>query len=133
MKKRCSRCKKIKTITSFCKNKCAKDGFSYWCKTCSTKYRVSPLGKKSRQLSRRKQLLKQYDLTTKQYNEMFQKQQGCCAICEAHQSKLNRRLFVDHNHKTGKIRGLLCMSCNIFLGHLEKNNTLLNRALKYLK
>lgn len=42
-------------------------------------------------------------------------QNQCCAICTKHESQFKKRLAVDHNHKTGKVRGLLCYRCNKFL------------------
>jgi hypothetical protein len=64
-------------------------------------------------------LLKTYNITLNDYNEMFKKQEGKCGICKKHQNKLNRRLYVDHDHSTGKVRELLCTSCNFKLGILE--------------
>jgi hypothetical protein len=57
-----------------------------------------------------------YGITLIQYNEIFNSQNGCCKICGTHQSELKKALFVDHDHKTGKIRGLLCHQCNIGIG-----------------
>lgn len=45
---------------------------------------------------------------------MYRLQEGKCAICKRHESEFKRRLSVDHNHKTGKVRGLLCFQCNKF-------------------
>ena len=61
-----------------------------------------------------------YDCSAEQYNKMFQEQEGCCAICGAHQSESKRQLAVDHNHETGKVRALLWMTCNTQLGIYEK-------------
>lgn len=58
-----------------------------------------------------------HGITAEVYQGMFARQQGCCAICVQPQGK--RRLSVDHDHKTGKIRGLLCHRCNVALGFLE--------------
>ncbi|KKN66086.1 hypothetical protein LCGC14_0475640 [marine sediment metagenome] len=63
-----------------------------------------------------------YGMTIEDYNKIFIKQNGCCAICGRQQSKQKRRLSVDHNHKTGQIRGLLCQSCNAHLAWLENYN-----------
>ncbi len=60
------------------------------------------------------------NFTLVDYDRLYQIQQGCCAICRIHQTKLNRRLDVDHNHLTGKVRGLLCMKCNTAVGQYEK-------------
>jgi len=57
--------------------------------------------------------------TSKDYEkeraEFFKLQKGCCAICGKHQRMFKRRLNLDHNHKTGQIRGLLCYRCNKFI------------------
>lgn len=66
------------------------------------------------------------------FGELFHDQKGCCAICGLHHSKIGRnvvhrelklteKLFIDHCHETGRIRGLLCNNCNSILGVLENN------------
>lgn len=74
-------------------------------------------------------LMSVYGLTVEQYEEMFSKQDGVCAICK--QPWKTRRLAVDHCHKTGKIRGLLCGRCNGQLGWLE-NEQWVTAAKEYL-
>lgn len=49
-----------------------------------------------------------YGITPEQYDELFEKQNGCCAVCGRHQREFKTRLAVDHDHATGEIRGLLC-------------------------
>ena len=66
-----------------------------------------------------------------EYDRLFAQQNGCCAIC--HSSAEGRRLVVDHDHKTGKIRGLLCLGCNVGIGHLRDDVTILESAINYLK
>src|SRR5674476_255535 len=61
-----------------------------------------------------------YGITQIEYKEMFKRQEDCCAICGRHQSLFKRRLHVDHNHETGKVRSLLCGRCNTGLGYYEK-------------
>lgn len=73
-----------------------------------------------------------YGLINGGYNQLFQQQNGCCAICGKHQSKLSQVLGVDHNHITGKIRGLLCKRCNVGLGNFEENINSLQGAINYL-
>lgn len=59
-------------------------------------------------------------MTVVEYDRLYQIQQGCCAICKRHQTELgNRALCVDHNHTTGKVRGLLCVKCNVRLDTFE--------------
>lgn len=80
-------------------------------------------------------LEKAYKISLAEYNRLFNKQKGCCAICEKHQSELKNRLAVDHNHKTGKIRKLLCAKCNIWMGLLENKNFIefTKKAKRYLE
>ena len=58
---------------------------------------------------------------------------GRCAICGRHQSELSRKFAVDHDHKTGKIRGLLCARCNYIVGAVESNGDIIPMAKQYLK
>jgi len=67
------------------------------------------------------------------YNDLFAEQQGKCAICSIHQTQLKKSLAVDHCHKTGEVRGLLCSSCNTGIGQLKDSCDLLEKAIKYLK
>lgn len=70
-----------------------------------------------------------YGITREEHDEMFDKQKGCCAIC----NKPNMVLSVDHNHTTGKVRGLLCNKCNFALGNANDNPDILLKAIEYLK
>jgi len=67
-------------------------------------------------------LRKAYGLSTEKYNEIFEKQNGKCAICNKHQKELSRPLNVDHCHNTNKIRDLLCDRCNLTVGYVENCN-----------
>lgn len=72
-------------------------------------------------------------MTVEDYNTMFLKQEGFCAICDKHQSELKKRLNVDHDHRTGRVRGLLCPKCNKALGLFNDSSEVLDIASKYLK
>jgi prolyl oligopeptidase PreP (S9A serine peptidase family) len=71
----------------------------------------------------------EYGITLDQYNEMFKAQEGKCAICQRHQNKLTRTLCVDHDHKTNKVRALLCLTCNTDVSVVENR---LEEMTKYL-
>jgi hypothetical protein len=81
--------------------------------------------------SRRKTKLKQkYGITTDKYDSMFIEQNGVCAICkETHE---RRALNVDHCHRTNQIRDLLCDRCNLVLGLVKDDTSLLDIMSKYL-
>ena len=74
---------------------------------------------------------KKYGITDIQYAELLSAQDGVCAICFKRPTK--RRLAVDHDHKTGKIRGLLCYPCNYFILGRTAKAELLFKAFEYLK
>ncbi len=80
----------------------------------------------------RKSSLKKYGLTLVGYDRLYNRQKGCCAICGRHQWELNRALDVDHNHKTDKVRGLLCGDCNRGLGCFKDSRGCLVKAIQYL-
>jgi hypothetical protein len=77
-------------------------------------------------------LKQKFGITPKQYNEMFIKQNGCCAICKKPQIEFKLALAVDHDHKTNEIRGLLCGNCNRLLGYSKDNEKTLLNAIQYL-
>ncbi len=88
---------------------------------------------KNRELKRR------FKITIDDYYDLLEKQKGVCIICGEKETALNhktrkpRNLAVDHDHTTGKIRGLLCTNCNKGLGHFKDSIALLEKAIKYLK
>lgn len=73
--------------------------------------------------NRERHLKTKYHITSEDYNKLLIKQNYRCGICGIHLSKLDRKYFdVDHNHKTGQVRGLLCNKCNKSLGYFESLN-----------
>lgn len=83
--------------------------------------------------SRRKtKLQEKYGISVEKYEEMLQKQEECCNICKRHQSEFKVRLSVDHCHKTGAVRGLLCSYCNRMLGLWQDDAQKFKRAAEYL-
>jgi hypothetical protein len=75
--------------------------------------------------------LKKYGLSPTDYEAMLQLQGGVCAICKS--ASKRRRLDVDHDHQTGKVRGLLCEMCNKAIGGLGDSVERVESALMYLK
>ena len=72
-------------------------------------------------------------MTLSQYDELLDRQQGCCAICGTDIPGGRGRFHVDHDHDTGEIRGLLCWQCNGGLGKFKDSPALLDRAASYLE
>lgn len=77
---------------------------------------------------RERHLARRYGITLEQYELMFKEQAGKCLICLMTHDKLH----IDHCHTTGRVRGLLCGSCNRALGLLKDNTAFLLQAVKYL-
>ena len=71
------------------------------------------------------------EMTWEQFEQMLAEQDSVCAICEKPCGS-GRRLAVDHNHETGRVRGLLCQSCNQTVGKIENGTIPFNRLLAYL-
>jgi hypothetical protein len=67
-----------------------------------------------------------------EYETLLEKQNGVCAICGISAEELTKKLIVDHNHETLKVRGLLCWSCNSGLGFFKDNQAHLAMAIEYL-
>ena len=78
-----------------------------------------------------------FGLSLDEYNRMFEAQQGKCAICNQPETQMRRgklkTLAVDHNHKSGAIRGLLCFDCNTGIGKLKDDPQILRLAAQYLE
>lgn len=77
-------------------------------------------------------ILTRYNFPISEYLALLKFQAGVCAICQM-PPLLSKRLHVDHDHKTKKVRGLLCVSCNLALGHFKDSLLFLQRAIDYLK
>lgn len=85
---------------------------------------------KIKRTNRAVQMKRKYGISIDVYDTLFEKQKGVCAIC--HNPPKTKNLFVDHDHTTGKIRGLLCSPCNFALGAFRDQVGYLKRAIKYL-
>lgn len=139
--KRCSCCGEIKPTTEFTKKKNhEKWGFYSWCKACrGKKHREYYLDniEKCKKLDRNRNLKKKYGITLEDLEKMLRDQGNKCAICGQEiflfGSSKNLTAHVDHDHKTGKVRGLLCHECNIGLGKFRDNTDYLLSAISYLK
>lgn len=82
--------------------------------------------------SRNRMLKRQYNIDIIQYNELFSLQNGKCAICvQGRFTNKNKHFHVDHDHQTGKIRGLLCYKCNWYMADIDKNPEIVYNLIKY--
>lgn len=85
-----------------------------------------------RKYDRQMHLKKKYGITESEYDQLLKIQNGCCAICGVDVAGGRGRFHVDHCHKTGVVRGLLCSRCNMGLGSFLDDIEILNKAMKYL-
>lgn len=78
-----------------------------------------------------------FNISLNQYLEMHDRQDGKCAICNRPETQMRsgkvKALAVDHNHKTGAIRGLLCSDCNTGIGKLKDDPVVIRKAAEYLE
>lgn len=117
-KKKCACCGEVKSVADFGKHWNQHDKLNARCRRCH----------------RNANLVRSYGITIEDYEEMLDGQHFRCAICGKHASdESDRDLSVDHCHKTGKIRGLLCQVCNCGLGWVGDDPSVLLRAVAYLQ
>lgn len=109
---RCYRCKEWMPVASFARDASRKDGHASICRPCNS----------------RRSLRSKYGLTEQQMAELTD-DPGRCPICE----REGQPMRIDHDHATGKIRGLICNRCNVGLGQFEDDRVLLARASAYLE
>lgn len=119
----CPNCKQTKPIDKFHKNKYRYDGRQSYCAECLKILR--------RTTQRKSDLLRKFNITDTEYDQLLENQDGKCAIC-GNTNRSGNRLAVDHNHDTGEVRELLCHRCNTGIGLFEDNSDLLERARNYL-
>ena len=131
----CRRCETLLPFSYFYKSKREKDGHRTYCKSCvkaddAKRYRDNKSYREKSLKRSRQQTLARFGVSEEVYNEMLERQNGVCAICKGNGKK---KLAVDHDHVTGKVRQLLCIHCNTALGHFKDDPELLQAAIEYLK
>jgi hypothetical protein len=102
------------------------------CKECD-KARVKARHQANPERTRNNDLKRNYGITLQEHQEMYKNQNGVCAICKGEGDGKWKKLCVDHDHKTGKVRQLLCRNCNMVLGQVGDNANLLEEMIKYLQ
>jgi hypothetical protein len=115
-RKPCKTCGEWQPTDQFYRNPKTRDRLSTWCRSCQ----------------KNSVLQKSYGISVLEYERLLVGQAGVCAICGG-TNKDGRKLFVDHDHNTGAVRGLLCNLCNRGIGNMRDSITLLEAAIDYLK
>ena len=130
--KECTNCKEVKDLSHYKK-------WNNQCKKClnykNKQYRLKNK-EKIKGSKRASDLKAKFGISVEEYSEILNNQEGVCAICKSDKPDVNgyRNNFpVDHCHKTGKIRGLLCDRCNRGLGFLRDDTEILKSAILYLE
>ena len=139
--KQCPKCKETLPLTGFSSNKLRQDGLCCYCRKCESKkhrqdhqrLKQNPVKYKEYLAKERNRHLKRtFGITAEDYDQMLSSQNGSCAICEVTECASGAALAVDHCHRTGKIRGILCRDCNTSLGKFNDDRNRLRKAIKYL-
>lgn len=145
--KTCSSCKENKPLLEFHKHSRTKDGLQAYCKPCRTvasrewvransvknyenhKNWVKRNPELAKRTKRKARLKRDYGLTVEQFEAMLKEQNYVCAICEM---PFGSKTCIDHDHKSGRVRGLLCSLCNVAVERLDNITGWSNRAMNYL-
>ena len=135
MKKTCKTCGQEKELADFVTQPHCKNGKSNLCKACS--YKALCVWRKAhKEQNRGYQRKALYGITAAEFHELYTKQNGLCACCEAapEPDRSGRtQLYLDHNHHTNKWRGLLCHHCNCMIGYSRETPSVLRAAALYLE
>ena len=124
----CKKCGEYKPISGFPRHRLCLYGVEPVCKACKRQRRREYI-KLYPERARNADLKYQYGITIEQYHAMHARQNGRCAICGTSEEKL----VVDHNHKTGQVRELLCHLCNAMIGCAREDIAILSSAVAYLQ
>ena len=113
--KSCTKCGATKPLDGFHRQKAGKHGRHSWCKDCANQARRNRVRPDTPEQSRRWNLATRYGVTPERVEQTIAAQGGACAICCGEM----KRPVIDHDHATGKVRGILCHPCNLKLHPLE--------------
>lgn len=160
--KTCKMCEQQLPLEQFRKHKLTKDRLNIWCNSCQISYQKEWVKQNPEKANWRKRnpekskkarraweasnpekvrgcWIKKYwpHLTGNEaiieYQRLFEKQQGSCAICGLKECSPTKRLAVDHDHVSGKVRGLLCDRCNRGIGYFRESIDIMSNGITYLK
>lgn len=125
----CTYCRRELSIGNFCTSKTNARGVSHTCKDCRGKH------PRHKSMQRNYRLKRDFGIDHAEYERMLASQGGRCAICgttdPGHHSR-DGHFCIDHDHRTGEVRKLLCHKCNTMLGIVDDDQEWLAKAIKYL-
>lgn len=136
---RCTDCKEDKAASEFNKNRSTKSGYQWICRKCQKVRHLDYAARNPRQF-RAGYYRRKYQMTEQDVHSMLQAQDNKCLICTNQLAlepgnglrKKQYQYDIDHDHRTGKVRGILCHNCNVGLGRFKDDPNLLTRAAEYL-
>ena len=151
IKKRCTKCSKVKLLIEFDTNSSTYDGLYSWCKSCQRIYKsfhTRNYGKNAqtnkvmqrlqmdrheRNLAakRRSRMKYMYGITPEQYDKILEEQNYLCALCGCELTH-DAVPSIDHSHTLNEMRGIVCRKCNLMIGLAEDNPRILYLGIKYL-
>ena len=137
--KTCTKCRHTKSIEMFSMQRGYADGRRSQCKPCrrdiEAERRLRPGYRRTNTtvVDRARRIAKSYGVSLDEYKQLLLAQGECCALCERGAGWKYGVLVIDHCHATGRIRGLLCNSCNTALGKLGDTEEAITKALVYVK
>ena len=131
----------VKRICTTCSKVCFAREKPYYCRVCSNKnYWINSKYSDNKEYRREWYLLKKHGISLEQFDLLWQVFSGKCDICKINltlpkrkQGQCRSSVVIDHDHKTGNIRSLLCNSCNKALGLFNDDPSIVKSALKYLE
>lgn len=143
MEKKCSSCQQIKPLEEFHRAKNKKDGRQHRCAECATTANIARYKERREQLvayqaaydskpenklkSRIQHIVKVYRVSKEEATLLASA--DTCEICK----RSGLQMHVDHDHATGRVRGVLCQNCNLSLGGFQESIESLEKAIWYLK
>lgn len=137
LSKRCTKCDTEQPLSNFHKESRRPSGYQCWCKDCENSYRRNSYRYKEKAAIARKlwharnkaehnrkirlaEVKKKYGISESEYGFILAHQGGCCGLCGTNEPRGKGSWHVDHCHESGRVRGLLCHTCNTFLGIYQK-------------
>jgi hypothetical protein len=135
----CNRCKTKKRVCEFGRDKDTPIGYARKCRECNRNYQANRRKQRPEHCAKqhRAAVLKMYGCDLYTYQTLLEKQDHKCAICRQPETNVRKgktqSLSIDHDHDSKKIRGLLCANCNVAIGMLRDDITILESAIDYLK
>ena len=127
--RRCARCHETKPNSEFYADSNRRGGRGSRCKACAYASRTD----KHRQSALKHRLRTKYGITLEAYDAMWAAQDGKCAACRVRLVRFDRRTHLDHCHATGRVRGILCRTCNMALGYAKESVARLRGLVRYLQ